>query len=131
MAEGMRPLFDASAYVLFEAIGDSEAEDFDGVGSVAEAEDDAQSCSSGSASGGERGEVARADSGGEDPRRAGVCDRVGEEEEEGSDLEDGVVDQRRGGGTAAPAPAPESVKMMMGDREGDRLFWEACLASRD
>ncbi|CAA0832079.1 Unknown protein [Striga hermonthica] len=34
MAEGMRPLFDASAYVLFEAIGDSEAEDFDGVGSA-------------------------------------------------------------------------------------------------
>ncbi|GER26503.1 E3 UFM1-protein ligase 1 homolog [Striga asiatica] len=129
MAEEMRPLFDASAYVLFEAIGDSEAEDFNGVGSVAAAEDDAQSCSGGSASGGARGEVAGADGGGVDPRPADVCDRVREEEEEGSDLEDGVVDQRRGGGTASPAA--EGVKMMMGEREGDRLFWEACLASRD
>ncbi|GER24782.1 hypothetical protein STAS_00319 [Striga asiatica] len=116
------PPFDASAYVLFEAIGDSEADQFDG--DPVAADDDAESCSRGSAPGGAREEVA----GGEDEEN--LRDRVEEEEDGGgSDLEDGVVDQCRVGGRGSTPAAAEM--RMMSEREGDRLFWEACLASRD
>ncbi|CAA0828154.1 Unknown protein [Striga hermonthica] len=120
MAE-VAALFDASAYVLFESIGDSEADQFDG--DPVAADDDAESCSRGSAPGGAREEVA----GGED--EGNRRDRVDEEDGGGSDLEDGVVDQCRGGGEGSPPQAAEMK--MMSEREGDRLFWEACLASRD
>ncbi|KAG8389416.1 hypothetical protein BUALT_Bualt02G0227100 [Buddleja alternifolia] len=82
-----RALFDASAYMLFEASGDSESKYFDG-GSLEEleysdaaAEDDAQSCSY------------------ELVKKSKTCD-------------------------------PDSTAKVMNDeKERDKLFWEACLAS--
>ncbi|KAI3460846.1 hypothetical protein Pfo_017509 [Paulownia fortunei] len=148
--EGQRVLFDASAYMLFEASGDSEAEYFDGAveaESDATAEDDAQSCSCGTLS--DSAGVHEVDAGGDDFDGADFDDCSEEEDGGGtSEEEDGVVDQCCRGGKAVPpegsivAPAPaakeklniskgceDSNVKLMNDREMDRLFWEACLAS--
>ncbi|GFQ02337.1 hypothetical protein PHJA_002377700 [Phtheirospermum japonicum] len=142
-----RVLLDASAYVLFEATGDSEAQHFGGDLESQHsdaAEDDALSCSY-ARSGKE------VDGGDDDDDFRPPADFdldnwiVGGEDDDGggggggmSDLEDGVVDQCRGGGKAAAAK--EKVKKskgccedlkMISEREGDRLFWEACLASQE
>lgn len=139
-------LFDASAYMLFEESGDSEAQYFDGAfeleadapAETAAAEDDAQSCSYGSLSYSAR--LHEVDAGADhDFRGADLDDWSGDEEDDGggSDEDDGVVDQccRRGKAAAAAMEKPtkskacEDSKVKMNEREGDRLFWEACLAS--
>ncbi|XP_047937807.1 uncharacterized protein LOC125221510 [Salvia hispanica] len=107
-----RMLFDASAFMLFEATGDSEDRD-SGAAAEAEEEDDAQSCSS--------ARLYEAVYGGEDARAAQLDDYSDDDEEE-----DGVVDQCR---SAAAEAAKGCEESMRNEREGDRLFWEACLAS--
>ncbi|KAL6500398.1 hypothetical protein OROHE_025764 [Orobanche hederae] len=142
-----RVLFDAPACFLFEASGDSEYQHSDAAAMPAAeeedahpSEDDAQSCNYRSLSG-----IARIGvDGGDDFRCADSDDCIGREEEDdhgGSDLEDGVVDQCLGGRKASlEAAAKEKLKKsegcedssgkkMMSKGEGDRLFWEACLAS--
>lgn len=124
-------LFDASAYMLFEASGDSEAAYFDqeSDSSAAEEDDDAQSYSY-SSSCGSAARLHEAVDGADDFLEFDYCSGDEEEEEE-----DGVVDQcRRRSRNAAAEPTKskgceESNVMMMNEREGDRLFWEACLAS--
>ncbi|KAI3449560.1 hypothetical protein Pfo_006225 [Paulownia fortunei] len=140
MEEG-RVLFDASAYMLFEASGDSEAQYSDGALELeldAAAEDDAQSCSYGSLY--DSACVHEVDVSDDDFRGADFDDGSGEEEDDGggSDEEDGVVDQCCGRGKAAAAAEEKPKKSKacedsnvktMNEREGDRRFWEACLAS--
>ncbi|KAL6505088.1 hypothetical protein OROGR_024905 [Orobanche gracilis] len=147
-------LIDVPACFLFEASGDSESQHFggdseaqhsDAAAMSAEEEDahpsddDVQSCNCGPLSG-----IARIGVDGDDDFRcADSVDFIGREEEDDhgeNDLEDGVVDQCLGGRKASlEAAAKEkreklkgcedsSVKMMS-EREEDRLFWEACLAS--
>ncbi|KAL1542682.1 hypothetical protein AAHA92_19738 [Salvia divinorum] len=115
MEEGRMMVFDASAYMLFEATGDSEEQDSGAA--AAEEEDDARSCSCSSSA-----RLYEAVDGGEDTRSA-QFDCFGEEEEDDGE-EDGVVDQCR------RSEAVEGCEgSMRNEREGDRLFWEACLAS--
>ncbi|KAK4441726.1 hypothetical protein Salat_0507500 [Sesamum alatum] len=125
--------FDASAYMLFEASGDSEAGYFDGKAEAEDesgsaAEDDAQSCSYGSLS--DRAAVHGVDDAGGD---ADVDDSDGEEEYgagRNSDEEDGVVDQCCG--VAAEKVNEHKANCEDSNEretETDRLFWEACLAS--
>lgn len=134
-----RVLFDASAYMLFEATGDSEsAYNFDAAfgqesDASAAAEDDAQSCSYGSLCGStdrRLHEVVVDDGGVEFDYCSGDEEDNGGSDEEEED--DGVVDQCRRKAAAEPAKSKgfeESDVMMMSEREGDKLFWEACLAS--
>ncbi|KAL2236527.1 UNVERIFIED_CONTAM: hypothetical protein Sindi_0844400 [Sesamum indicum] len=129
--------------MLFEASGDSEAGFFDAAAeaeSGAAAEDDAQSCSYGSVS--DSGAVHGVDDAGGD---ADFDDSDGEEEYGGrnSDEEEGVVDQCCGVATKDSVVAggakeklnheqkacEDSNVKLMNERERDRLFWEACLAS--
>ncbi|KAL9168542.1 hypothetical protein ABFS82_04G022000 [Erythranthe guttata] len=150
MEEG-RALFDASAYMLFEASGDSESQYLGGGGALEPdsdaAEDDAQSCSYGSLLFSDSARL-RDEVDAEDSRRGDFDEFSGEEKEEDgggggvSEEDDGVVDQRRGGrGNPAAAAAVDKEKpmksngcegsnvKMMNEGEGDKLFWEACLAS--
>lgn len=131
--EDGKMLFDASAYMLFEATGDSDAQCFDGAFEIdsAAAEDDAQSCSFGSACGGAWLNDA-VDAGGDD------FDAWSEDEDDdgggatSDDDDDGVVDQCRARRAAAPVKSngcEDSNAKMMNERERDRQFWEACLAS--
>ncbi|KAL8054899.1 hypothetical protein ABFX02_04G022700 [Erythranthe guttata] len=151
MEEG-RALFDASAYMLFEASGDSESQYLGGGGALEPdsdaAEDDAQSCSYGSLLFSDSARRLRDEVDAEDSRRGDFDEFSGEEKEEDgggggvSEEDDGVVDQRRGGrGNPAAAAAVDKEKpmksngcegsnvKMMNEGEGDKLFWEACLAS--
>ncbi|KAL2238928.1 uncharacterized protein LOC105163197 [Sesamum indicum] len=122
-------LFDASAYLLFEASGDSEAPgallDLE-PGTGASAEDDAQSCSYGSLSDTDEDDEAHVN---EVDIDVNMDLRGGDEEEDGGSEgeEDGVVDQCRRKEKALKSN--DSNAKMMNEREGDRLFWEACLAS--
>ncbi|KAL3644829.1 hypothetical protein CASFOL_010009 [Castilleja foliolosa] len=142
-----RVLFDASAYVLFEATGDSEAQQLDGDLESQHsdaAEEDALSCSyvrSGKEVDGGDNFRPRSDFDFDDWIVGGDDDGGGVSDlQDGggvSDLEDGVVDQRRQGGKAV-APnekvkgcCEKSSVKVMSEREGDRLFWEACLASHE
>ncbi|KAL8530786.1 hypothetical protein ACS0TY_007721 [Phlomoides rotata] len=134
MEEG-KVLFDASAYMLFEASGDSDAQCFDEMDSGA-AEDDAQSCIFESVSGGAPWNEA-VDAGSDFYRGADFDGWSEDEDEDGGascDEEDGVVDQCHRQRTAAAKETPvksngcEDSKMM-NERERDRQFWEACLAS--
>ncbi|XP_057779423.1 uncharacterized protein LOC130998001 [Salvia miltiorrhiza] len=141
MEEGSM-FFDASAHMLFEASGDSEAAYFDAAfeqesDAAAVKEDDAQSCSY-SSSCDNTARLHEAVDGGDDIRSVQFDYCSGDDEDDyggGSDEEDGVVDQcRRRSRNSAAEPAKskgceESNVMMMNEREGDRLFWEACLAS--
>ncbi|KAK4418203.1 hypothetical protein Salat_2233000 [Sesamum alatum] len=139
MEDGRRTthMFDASAYLLFEASGDSEAQCSDAGAldlepGAAAADDDAQSCSYGSVSDGVGvREVDMDHVSGDDLRGA---DFYYEEEDDGGGSEgeeDGVVDQWRGKEKAAVKSngCEDSNAKTMNEREGDRLFWEACLAS--
>ncbi|KAL3647932.1 hypothetical protein CASFOL_008900 [Castilleja foliolosa] len=142
-----RVLFDASTYVLFEATGDSEAKHFGGDLESQHSDDDALSCSYFRS-------VKKVDGGDDEDDNLHPGEDfdfgdwvVGVEDDGGgmSDLEEGVVNQcRGGGGKAAAAAAKEMVKVnkskgccedksvkMVSEREGDRLFWEACLASQE
>ncbi|KAK6164773.1 hypothetical protein DH2020_001637 [Rehmannia glutinosa] len=118
-----RVLFDASAYMLFEASGDSESQHFDGAlepesgaAAATTAEDDAQSCSYGSVSDCSR--MRTVDPGEEDFRGADFNDSGGEEEDDGGggwsvdEEDDGVVDQccRRGTTGAAVKEKPKKSK---------------------
>ncbi|KAL7112775.1 hypothetical protein ACP275_04G022900 [Erythranthe tilingii] len=154
MEEG-RALFDASAYMLFEASGDSESQylgggalepDSDAAAAMAE-DDDAQSCSYGSLLFSDSARLRDDEVDAEDSRRGDFDEFSGEEEEEEDggggvrEEDDGVVDQRRGRGNPAAAAAVDKEKpmksngcegsnvKMMNEGEGDKLFWEACLAS--
>lgn len=143
MEEG-RVIFDASAYMLFEASGDSDAQHCDGAldPDSGAAEDDAQSCSYGSVLSDHHSErlheVIDGAGAADDFRGADFeyC-TSGEEEEDdgggGSDEEDdGVVDQCCGRGKTTAAAAKSNGcegSKTMNESEGDRLFWEACLAS--
>ncbi|KAL7151299.1 hypothetical protein ABFS83_04G021700 [Erythranthe nasuta] len=146
MEEG-RGLFDASAYMLFEASGDSESQYFGGGALEPDsdaAEDDAQSCSYGSLLFSDSARRLRDEVDAEDSRRGDFDEFSGEEEEDGgggvSEEDDGVVDQRRGRGNPAAAAVDKEKPMksngcegsnvkMKKEGEGDKLFWEACLAS--
>ncbi|XP_042061913.1 uncharacterized protein LOC121805930 [Salvia splendens] len=122
-----RMLFDASAYMLFEATGDSEEQDSGAAAEAeAEAKEDAQSCSYSSSA-----RLYEAVYGGEDTRAAQFDNYFDDDDDRGgSDEEDGVVDQyRRRSRSAAVEPAKGCEESMRNEREGDRLFWEACLAS--
>lgn len=119
--EGERGLVDASSFILIEATGDSESDYYDTPLPELGSEDDAESCSFGSLSDG-----AAADGGrGDDFLDTDDFDDYVEEDGCG-EVEDGVVDQCRGGAAAAElnkSKGCEDSKMK------DRLFWEACLAS--
>ncbi|KZV32382.1 hypothetical protein F511_03665 [Dorcoceras hygrometricum] len=140
-----RVSFDASAYMLFEATGDSEAECVDvatGDASEVESEDDALSCSDGSPPdcADVHLEVDAAD-GGRVGFNCGEYDNVGDgfgsrQEDRGEhcgdeDEDDGVVDQYCGGPAEVEptGDAKDDMEDSSGGRESDRLFWEACLQS--
>lgn len=128
--EERREVFDASVHMLFEATGDSESLYSDAAESDAAEDDadDAQSCSY------YRSSSARVH-GGDEIRGADLDYLSGDDDED----EDGVVDQCRIRRLKAAAEPPvkskgcdesSNVRMMMNEsREGDKLFWEACLAS--
>ncbi|KAL2535342.1 uncharacterized protein Fot_16733 [Forsythia ovata] len=144
-----RAVLDVSSLMLFEASGDSEIDGVDDatVVSFEEDEDDAESCSYGSS----HCECIKKIEIDFDQRVEDFCLKDDEElENEGNheEVED-VVDQYYGGYKArevAPPPntSEESVvadkfkkskvcddanMKMLNQRDRDRLFWEACLAS--
>lgn len=149
MEGGGRTLLDASCYTLFEASGDSESEYYDtaalGAATATTTEDDdAESCSCGYSSGSVAAHEIDASGGYDFLDATGVDDCVegGGGEDDGcgtTEVEDGVVDQRRHGKAAAVAGATaelnkskgceDSSIKIMSERDMDRLFWEACLAS--
>lgn len=143
-----RAVLDVSCLMLFEASGDSEIDGLDDatVGSFEEDEDDAESCSYGSS----YWECIKKIENDFDQRVDVFCMKDVEEVEIKGNHEE-VEKYYCGGYRAAEAVAPppsnaseESVvaekfkkskvhddpnMKMMNQRDRDRLFWEACLAS--
>ncbi|CAI9781137.1 unnamed protein product [Fraxinus pennsylvanica] len=144
-----RAVLDVSCLMLFEASGDSEIDGVDDatVGSFVEDEDDAESCSYGSFD----WKCIKEIENDFDQRVEFFCLKDDEEvENDGNheEVEDMVEQYYCGGYEAAEVVAPnaseESVvaekfkkpkvcedpnMKMMHQRDRDRLFWEACLAS--